>query len=83
MSAPPGPRDEEAGTDVAYFMIRIQRTGSDPRAISGAIERLGTGERRTFQDGEELLRLVSSWPGASSKMQAGQGAGNLAEPESS
>lgn len=53
----------------AYFMVRIH---SGPlqtaAALAGAIEDLGTGEKRTFVSGEELLRLLASWPNPGSKV---------------
>lgn len=52
----------ERGNPFAHFMIRVT-TGDDgnPADVSGMIERLGTGEKATFHDGAELLRLVAAW----------------------
>ena len=68
---------EPAGGGAEYFMIRIHSNpDQDPPAIAGAIEHLGTGEKRTFVSGEELLRLLGSWPERSSKLPPGSGGSN-------
>ena len=55
-------REDAKLTRFAYFMIRVHNvTDAGPRSVSGLVERLGTGEKRSFQDGEELLGLLSSW----------------------
>ncbi len=48
---------------VAHFMICISRPVGQPDAVIGRVERLGTGEKRSFQSGAELLSLVTSWNG--------------------
>jgi hypothetical protein len=70
-------KDEGAGDGVEYFMIRIHphRTGNPP-LLTGAIERLGTGEKLGFTSGEDLLRLLGSWPEPAAKMHAEPGPGN-------
>lgn len=49
----------------SYFMIRIRRSPAEdrlqPLPLEGMVERLGAGEKRSFGDGEELLRLLSGW----------------------
>lgn len=58
-------------------MIRIHANpDQDPPAIAGAIEHLGTGEKLTFVSGEELLRLLGSWPNRASKVSPGSGGSN-------
>lgn len=48
----------------AYFMVRLQYAlGKERPVLAGAIERLGTGEKQRFHTGEELLGLLSAWPG--------------------
>lgn len=47
-----------------YYMVRVRRSGSDPQQVTGHVERLGTGEKRGFGSGEDLIRLVASWPAA-------------------
>jgi hypothetical protein len=62
-----------------YFMIRVQRAGVvEAPAVAGVVERLATGEKRSFQSGDELLRLVTDWPGAIPKMLPDVTAGNAA-----
>jgi hypothetical protein len=67
MSEEPPPTDDRNATDVAYFMIRVERgVGKYSRRVAGTVERLGTGEKQRFQDGDELLRFVAARPGGSS-----------------
>ena len=43
-------------------MIRIQRPGDIAVVmLSGVIERLATGEKKTFRNEAELLQLMRSW----------------------
>lgn len=42
-----------------YFMVRLTRSAHAPDRLAGLIERLGFGEKRSFDTGEHLLRLVS------------------------
>lgn len=73
------PESEGQDTGFSYFMIRIQRPGpARPATVSGVIERLGTGEKRSFADGAQLLDLLGSWSDGS-KMQVPTEAGNGAE----
>ena len=58
-----------------YFMVRVTRT-DDYAALAGQVERLGTGEKRSFSTGHELLGLVAGWSGSGSNLQAGTGASN-------
>ncbi len=45
-----------------YFMIRShRRTVGDSTTLRGLVEYLATGEKRRFDDGKELLRLLSNW----------------------
>lgn len=46
--------------DFAYFRIRIGRAegGQAPGALSGVVERIGTGEKRSFASGDELIRFM-------------------------
>lgn len=41
-----------------YFMIRVARSTTEPDKISGLLERLGSGEKRSFDTGEQLVQLV-------------------------
>lgn len=46
--------------DFAYFKIRIRRESGEqsPEALSGMIERIGTGDKRSFTSGDELMRFM-------------------------
>jgi hypothetical protein len=44
-----------------YFMVRLSRISTEPERLSGEVERLGTGERRSFETGEQLMNLVAIW----------------------
>jgi hypothetical protein len=55
--------------EYGYFVLRLCRPEADtPAAYRGVIERLGTGETRAFENTEELLRLLGSWPPVGSNM---------------
>jgi hypothetical protein len=41
-----------------YFMVRLTRSALEPDRVAGLIERLGSGEKRSFDTGEQLVRLV-------------------------
>jgi hypothetical protein len=58
-----------------YFMIRVTRT-EDAAQLAGLVERLGTGEKRTFNTGQQLLGLVAEWSGSDSKLTLQTDAGN-------
>jgi len=49
----------------SYYMIRLRRHSPSAEAraepLAGVVERLGSGEKRGFTDGEELLRLLTDW----------------------
>lgn len=66
-----------------YFMVRVTRTEDDAR-LSGLVERLGTGEKRSFGSGQQLLWLVGAWSDTESNLQARAGTsnpGNGAHPD--
>ena len=46
-----------------YFVVRLARTRDDPGRLAGQVERLGSGERRSFDTGEQLVHLVTGWSG--------------------
>jgi len=57
---------DSQGSLYAYFMIRVERTAPEhPHQFSGMIERLGTGEKWSFDGRAELIELLGSWPGGS------------------
>jgi hypothetical protein len=60
-----------------YFMIRVTRT-KDAAQLAGLVERLGTGEKRSFSTGQRLLGLVAEWASSESKLQVPMEAGNPA-----
>lgn len=45
-----------------YFMVRLSaaQLGNEPR-MTGVVERLVTGEKRSFATGAELIRLLDDW----------------------
>ncbi|HEY8257881.1 MAG TPA: hypothetical protein VIG08_09510 [Gemmatimonadales bacterium] len=61
-----------------YYMVRVTRT-EEPAQLAGLIERLGTGEKRSFSSGEQLLGLVAGWAGPESNLQVPLGSGNPAD----
>ena len=44
-----------------YFMIRLTRSDNDPERVAGLVERLGSGEKRSFETGDQLLQMVGRW----------------------
>ncbi|HEX7335588.1 MAG TPA: hypothetical protein VF252_00145 [Gemmatimonadales bacterium] len=50
-----------AGERFEYFMVRVTRFEDDPDRVSGMIERLGSGEKQSFDTGEHLVQLVGAW----------------------
>lgn len=46
--------------EYAYFMIRLLRHGAEEETtpLAGVVERIGSGEKRSFTSGEELLRFM-------------------------
>jgi hypothetical protein len=55
-----------------YFMVRLARSNADPASLSGLIERIGSGEKRTFGTGEELVHQFTSWSIRSVNMSPGR-----------
>jgi hypothetical protein len=53
----PGTRSER----FEYFMIRLTRSDNDPERVAGLVERLGSGEKRSFETGDQLLQMVGRW----------------------
>ena len=52
-----------------YFVLKLKLApAGEPHACAGIIERLGTAERRNFENAEELLRLLADWASDVSKM---------------
>lgn len=50
----------------SYFMIRVAQPDAESATpagrLAGVIERLASGEKRTFDGADELLLLVTAWP---------------------
>jgi hypothetical protein len=70
------PPDDDHGTTserFEYFMIRVTRSDKDPDRVSGLVERLGSGEKRSFQTGDQLLRMVGGWFESSLNLQSPTG----------
>ena len=44
-----------------YLMVRLTRTEAEPGLITGLAELIRTGEKRGFESGEQLLRLIDEW----------------------
>jgi hypothetical protein len=76
------PPDDDHGTSerFEYFMIRVTRSYKDPDRVSGLVERLGSGEKRSFQTGDQLLRMVGGWFDVSLNLQPVTGPRNPGEP---
>ena len=57
-----------------YFMVRLQDAIDAPAVgdehLTGVIERLASGEKRTFASTAELVRLMASWHDHGSNMES-------------
>jgi hypothetical protein len=62
-----------------YFMIRVTRSTTEPDRVAGLVERLGSGQKRSFDTGEQLVRLVGSGFNFDLNMQSGVGDRNPVE----
>lgn len=62
----------------AYFMIRVHHPpdGADGESVSGLVEHLKTGEKRSFESSDDLVRLIIGWPGPPRKMKPEPEIGN-------
>jgi hypothetical protein len=61
--APHLPDDDRGTTSdrFEYFMVRLTRSDKDPERVAGLVERIGSGEKRSFETGDQLLRMVGGW----------------------
>lgn len=60
----------------AYYVVRVRVSAPDePSSVAGVVERLGTGRKHSFQEGQELLRLLADWY-APTKMPSAAETGN-------
>jgi hypothetical protein len=66
-----------------YFMVRLTRSAHEPDRLSGLVERLSSGEKRSFDTGEQLLQLVGGGFALDSNMQLGAGPRNAAHGDGS
>jgi hypothetical protein len=59
-----GPAPQQEGVErVTYFMLRVHHPRDDLLGdVTGMVERLGAGEKRTFGSAQDLLALVRRWP---------------------
>ena len=64
-----------------YFMVRLTRSAREPERVAGLVERLGSGEKRSFDTGEQLVRLVGGWFALDLNMQSAATDRNAIQPE--
>lgn len=65
MTDPAG--DEVTSGHFAYFTVRLRVPGpGEAASLAGVVERLGTGRKRSFSDGQQLLCLLAEWSHAPS-----------------
>jgi hypothetical protein len=64
-----------------YYMVRLARSAGQPERVAGLVERLGSGEKRSFDTGEELVRLVGDWSVLDLNMQPAATDRNAVLPE--
>jgi len=50
--------DHEQVERFEYFMLRLTRSVLEPDRVTGLIEQLGSGEKRSFETGEQLVQMV-------------------------
>ena len=59
-----------------YFMVRVTRSAREPDRVAGLVERLGSGEKRSFDTGEQLAQLVGNSFAAPQNMQSAENGRN-------
>lgn len=64
-----------------YYMIRLARSAGEPGRVAGLVERLGSGEKRSFDTGEDLIRLFGDWLALDLNMQPATTDRNAVQPE--
>ena len=62
-----------------YFMLRLTRSALEPDRVTGLIEQIGSGEKRAFDTGEQLVRLVGGRFTSKRNRQASDGDFNAVE----
>lgn len=58
-----------------YFMIRLSQRDGEPERMAGQVERLGAGEKRSFETGAQLLELLAAWLARDTNMESVWGQG--------
>jgi hypothetical protein len=66
-----------------YFMVRVTRSALEPDRVAGLVELLGSGEKRSFSSGEQLVRLVRGGFALESNMQSAENGRNAASADAS
>lgn len=64
-----------------YFMVRLTRSSRDPDRVAGLIEWLGSGQKRSFDTGEQLVRLVGGGFALDFNMQSAAGPRNAVQSD--
>ncbi len=63
-----------------YFVLRVRAPapGAPGAAdsVAGIVERVGTAHKHSFEEGQELLRLLADWSQPLSKMPPAAATGN-------
>jgi hypothetical protein len=73
--------DEGIPERFEYFMLRVTRSAHDPDRLAGLVERLGSGEKRSFDTGEQLIRLVGGGFPVNANLQPGTAHRNTGQPD--
>jgi hypothetical protein len=68
MNVPPSITDHADRFD--YFMIRLSQRDGEPRRMAGQVERMGTGEKWSFETGEQLLDFFAACQARSTNMES-------------
>lgn len=59
---PPGESADSELLRLGYFIVRVRRSATHgAEECAGVVERLSTGEKRTFRTSDELARVVEEW----------------------
>jgi hypothetical protein len=76
-----GPAPQQEGVErVTYFMLRVRHPRDDLLGdVTGMVERLGAGGKRTFGSAQDLLSLVRRWPTEAPTMQPVIGQSNAGD----
>ena len=64
MTTTPAGQGGAEGEMFASYMIRVRRprASGDGAELAGVVERLATGEKRSFESAGELAHLLGAWP---------------------